>query len=121
MRAKQYAQESVTLLEPLYSAGWSIKQGEYHLLLYIENPFLPELSSNILPATSRNLENLPDDSRLFQILLDSSRSSSCTAVLAQWAHGYMYRLPQTAVSSQPSLRNLGCSNLLESPLVCHQL
>ena len=29
------------------------------------NPFLPEPSSNILPETSKNLENLLDDSRLF--------------------------------------------------------
>ena len=36
------------------------------------NPFLPEPSNKILPEPSKNLENLPDNSRLIQILPDFS-------------------------------------------------
>ena len=83
--------KDVTLLEPFVQC-WMVDQaGRVPSSSIYRNPFLPEPSSNILPETSRNLENLPENSRLFRILLDSSRLFFCTAVLAQWAHWYMCR------------------------------
>ena len=84
--------------EPFYNNGRSnSKKSIVHS--YILNPLLLELSSNILPETSRNLQNLLDNSGLFQTLPNSSptqRSSPigligtcvgvdsfCAAVLAQ--------------------------------------
>ena len=81
--------KDVTLLEPFVQCWMVGQSGRVPSTPIYRNPFLPEPSSNILPETSRNLENLPDNSRLFQILPDSSRSFFCTTVLAQWAHWYM--------------------------------
>ena len=70
--ASSMLKKDVTLLEPFVQC-WVVGQsGRVPSTPIYRNPFLPEPSSNILPETSRNLENLPDDSRLFQILLDSS-------------------------------------------------
>ena len=101
-RHTQYAQRDVTLRNPLYNAGWSIKQEEYRPLLYIETHFFRNLlvtSFRKLPETSRTFRTILDYSRSFRILLDHSPAqrsspngligtcaggdSPCAAVLAQ--------------------------------------
>ena len=57
--------KDVTLLEPFVQCWMVGQSGRVPSSSIYRNPFLPESSSNILPETSRNLENLPDDSRLF--------------------------------------------------------
>ena len=74
-RHTQYAQRDVTLRNPLYNAGWSIKQEEYRPLLYIETHFFRNFlvtSFRKLPETSRTFRTILDYSRSFWILLDRS-------------------------------------------------
>ena len=100
--------------EPFYNNGRSnSKKSIVHS--YILDPLLPELSSNILPETSRTLQNLPDNSGLFRTLPDSSPTqrsspigfigtcvgvdSSYATVLAQRLIGTCTGLVQAILSS----------------------
>ena len=83
---------------PLYNAGWSINQEEYHPLLYIETHFFRNLlvtSFRELTKTSRTFQKILDYSRSFWILLDPSptqRSSpEGSLVHAQVHPGLQYR------------------------------
>ena len=100
--------------EPFYNNG-RLNSGTSIIHSYILDSLLPELSSDILLETSRNLQNLPDNSRLFQTLLDSSPTqwsspigligtgvgvdSSCATVLTRRLIGTCIGSVQAAISS----------------------
>ena len=92
VHAMQYAQEDVTLWNPWYNTGWSIKQEEYRPLLYIETHSFRNLlvtSFQKLPETSRTFRTILDHSKSFWILLDCSptRRSSPNGLIGTCTDG----------------------------------